>query len=73
MVADDPLSTGRMLSGVRRGGRRYSVGWSYFDWGLSTIQCKLIGIERIKITCTCFDLRTKILKHKIGNFLHIEK
>ena len=27
-------------AGIQRGGRRYSVGWSYFDRILSAIQCK---------------------------------
>ena len=34
------LSTGRMLIGVQRGGRRNNVGWSYFDRVWSAIQRK---------------------------------
>ena len=45
-------------AGVQRGGRRYSVGWSYFDRVWSAIQRKLVGAERIKTTC--FDWRTGI-------------
>ena len=58
-------------AGVHRDGRRYSVGWSYFDRVWLAIQRKQVGLERMKITC--FDWRTGILKYRIGHFFVYRK
>ena len=59
MVEEDPaLHRSYVERGVQRGGRRYSVGWSYLDRVWSAIQRKKVGVKRIKITC--FDWRAGI-------------
>ena len=53
MVEDDPALHRLYVNcaGVQRGGRRYSVVWSYLDRIWSAIQRKKVGVERFKITC----------------------